>query len=206
MTFYLDRGDLDRKERRRAYRVEAEMALSALDCAIDGGRAAYVSSELTTGRRYYALLAEVGARKPSELKAKLGRAGYRRRLFDPNCRAAGEFARRVEARVAGGTVVVNPAPFAAPGWTQPEYLAFWEKLLRTRVAEVHFNRGWPYSNGCVFEFLVTRDQGLPAYDADGRPLDVEQGAAAVAAAVERLSAEGFEPRILRRHLARLRAF
>ena len=102
-------------------------------------------------------------------------------------------------------MVITPAPFTAPGWSQPEYLGFWETLIRTRIKSVWFNREWQFSNGCTFEFAVAHDAELSTFDHNGEPLDRTAGIAAIASAIKRLEAEGFDTAKLQENLERLRA-
>lgn len=170
-----------------------EIALSALDAILNGEKAIYASSELTTGRRLQALL-----------KAKLGEDAFRRQVWDPNVAEANAFARELHHRLEG-ELVITPAPFVSPGWTQPEYLAFWETVIRTRCKAVYFSEDWEYSSGCAFELAVAADAGLPTFRADGQELSLEEGRARIAAAVAELEAEGLDVAPLKDVLARLAA-
>lgn len=204
MRFYNANGELDGRAFTRTYGREAEMVLTAIDCVLNGEKALYGSSPLTTGRHLLALLARHGVRTAAELKARLGEAEHMRQVFAPAAAVANDFARTLRAR-SGGALVLTPAPFLAPDWSQPEYLALWETLIRTRFAEVYFNHGWQYSNGCTFEFAVAADARLPTYDAEGRPFDLEAGLALVGAAIAEVEAAGFDGKGLRTNRERLEA-
>lgn len=201
MRFYNQAGELDAIRHERTYAEELATALSAFDCVLDGEKALYASSELTTGKRLYDLMREVGVRDVESLKRKIGEEAYRLRLWEPNFAEALDFARQVRA-LSGGELVVTPAPLVVRGWTQPEYLSLWETAIRTRIKKLFFGPGWQYSNGCAFEFSVAWDAGLPACDAEGRPLDLEAGAALIAAAAAELESGGFDASGLRAILAR----
>lgn len=201
MRFYNRRGELDLRPLDRTYGAEAEMALSALDCVLNGRKAAYGSSELTTGQRFWSLAREHRVSSTLELREALGEAGFQNQLWHPNVEAADDFARALERRL--GRLVVTPAPFEAPDWSQPEYLAFWESLIRTRIDAAYFNRGWAFSNGCTFELAVSADAGLPIFDHHGQPLDLASAVAQVRAAIAEIEAAGLEPGPLRENLARI---
>jgi hypothetical protein len=204
MRFYNARGELDGRAFTRTYGCEAEMVLSAIDCVLNGEKALYASSPLTTGRHLLSLFAQHGVRTTAELKERLGEAEHLRQTFGRTSAAANEFARTLRAR-SGGALVLTPAPFIAPDWSQPEYLALWETLIRTRFAALHFNQGWQYSNGCTFEFAVAADARLPTYDTEGRPLDLETALALVGAAIAEIEAAGFDAANLRAHRGRMEA-
>ena len=118
---------------------------------------------------------------------------------------ANAFARELRERLPGRPLVVTPAPFLAPGWSQAEYLALWESLIRTRFRAVYFSRDWEYSTGCTFELAVARDAGLPTYDAAGRALDLDGAIGLISRSARDLEAEGFDVSGLRLNLKRLEA-
>ncbi|HEY0511949.1 MAG TPA: hypothetical protein VGH73_08595 [Thermoanaerobaculia bacterium] len=203
MTYYNPHGELDALPHSRTYREDAEMARLAIDCVLNGEKAIYASSELTTGPRLFQLFEEYGVRDIAALKAALGDEGWRKRLWDPNVAEANAFARELRDRVPGHPLTVTPAPFLAPGWSQEEYLALWESLIRTRFRAVGFSDDWEYSNGCTFEFAVAWDEGLPTFDARGKDLDLPAGIVRIERAVREIEAEGFDATSLRVNLARL---
>lgn len=202
MRFYNSNGDLDATPRTRTYAEELASALSSMDCLLNGEKAIYASSELTTGKRLYALMREAGVRDRGELRRVLGDAEWRRRLWDPNFAEALAFARQVRER-SGGALVLTPAPYLSSGWSQPEYLALWETVVRTRISHLVFGRDWQYSNGCAFELAVALDAGLGTFDEDGAPISLEEGRALISAAAAEIEAEGFDAAELRLCLSRL---
>ncbi len=203
MPFYNPHGELEPLPHSRAYGEDAEMARLAIDCVLNGEKAVYASSELTTGPRLFQLFEEYGVRDIAALNAALGDDGWRKRLWDPNVAEANAFALELRDRIPGRPLTVTPAPFLAPGWSQPEYLALWESLIRTRFREVHFSDDWEYSNGCTFELAVAWDAGLPTYDARGKALDLPDGIARIERAAREIESEGFDASGLRLNLSRL---
>ena len=191
MSFLNRGGELNGRVHARTYVQEVESALSAFDSILNGEKAVYGSSELTTGLRLNALFREHGVRSRRELKAKIGEADFQRLVWDPNVAEANAFARDLHHRL-GGEIAITPAPFVSPGWTQAEYLAFWETVIRTRCKAVYFSADWEYSSGCAFELGVAIDAGLPTFTADGAPLSREDGIRRIAAAEAVLAAEGLD--------------
>jgi len=200
---FIDQQELTRQFS-RAYAEEVDLAFSAIDCVLNGEKAVYASSELSTGQRVHSVLREIGAQRSSELRPRLGEQEYTTRIWNPNVDAAMTFARQLHYSLGGNQLVITPAPFMAPGWNQQEYLAFWEALLRSRIKAVYFNDGWEYSNGCTFEFVVAADQGLPTFDAAGVPLGLSDATAQVAEAVEVLQRDRLDSDVLARTLDHLR--
>lgn len=197
MTFYKPEGSTFT----RHYAEEVAMVLSGMDCILHQHGAVYCSSEMTTGLRLYQVLHERGLSSAGELKAQLGDTRYREEIFETNCRLAISFAEEVRHRFSDRTLIITPAPFAAQGWSQPEYLAFWETLIRTRITAVWLNRNWQYSNGCTFEFAVAVDAGLPVYDSTGALLPKIVGVDLIRSAIRDLEHMGFTPDRLHENLA-----
>lgn len=186
----------------RHYREEVEMGFSAIDCVLCGERAIYASTELTTGTRLYDALRQTGTKTAADLRKVLG-GDWTRRVWDPNVSAALDFAKAVRRAQDDRTLVITPAPFTAPGWSQPEYLAFWETLLRTRIKAAWFNSNWQFSNGCTFEFAVALDTGIPTSDHEGQPLDVDTAAHLITDAINHLKSDGFDTSSLTENLHRV---
>jgi hypothetical protein len=201
MSFY----SLSESKFTRHYREEVDMVFSGLDCALHRGHVIYASSELTSGLRLYEELQKYSLKTGDELKKQLGKPWYEAHIWDPNVQSAIEFAEAIRATLQDDTIVITPAPFSAAGWSQSEYLAFWEQLLRTRVKSVRFNAHWQFSNGCTFEFAVAEDAGLPAFDHAGSVLPRKTGIQLIESAIRRLESQGFDASKLRENLERLLA-
>jgi hypothetical protein len=204
MTRFIDTAQLTRTFS-RSYAEESELAFSALDCVLNGEKGVYASTELTSGRRAQAILREIGASRSSDLATHLDRDGYATRVWNPNAAAAMKFAQDLRHSLGGNQLVITPAPFLAPGWNQPEYLGFWETLIRTRVKSVYFNDDWEYSDGCTFEFSVALDAGLPTFDANREPLSVAEAIERIAAAIGYLRHDAIDVSALSGSLERVKA-
>lgn len=187
----------------RTYQEEAEMVRLAIDCVLNGEKAVYASSELTTGPRLFQLFREHGVKDIPSLKRALGETEWLRRVWNPNVAEANAFARELRELLPGRPLTVTPAPFLAPHWNQEEYLALWESLIRTRFRAVYFSDDWEYSNGCTFELAVAWDAGLPTFDARGDALELAEGMEKITRAARELEAEGFDNHGLLLNLARL---
>jgi hypothetical protein len=192
-------ADLSTRQYSRHYREEREMALSALDCVLNGAKGIYASSELTTGGRAYGALDRSACRTAGELADP-----HRCALLKTNMEEAVRFAARLREHFGGRELVITPAPFEAPGWTQAEYLAYWEELIRTRVKAVYFNDGWALSNGCTFELAIALEAGVPTFAADCTPLPGDAAAEMVERAIAEVEARGYDAARLRINLERIR--
>ncbi len=188
----------------RHYREEVAIAVSSLDCVLNGEKAIYASTELTTGKRLYDTLREYGLKTADQLRDRMGAEWFRGHLWNVNVDMAVRFARDIRGRLAGA-LVITPAPFTAPGWNQTEYLDFWKELLRTRIKAAWFNANWQFSNGCTFEFAVAHEAGVPTHDEEGNTIPIRVGMRQISDAVRHLEADGFDASKLRQNLERLLA-
>jgi len=202
MPFLNRDGELDGRLHSRPYAEEVRIALSALDSILNGEKAVYASSELTTGLRLQALFRRHGVRTLAELRRTMGEASFRLEVWNPNVEEANALARELHHRL-GGEIVITPAPFVSPGWEQLEYLAFWETVIRTRCYAVYFSDDWEHSSGCAFEYTVARDAGLPTFAANGAQLPPEEAADRLLAVVAEMEGEGFDAAPFREALDRL---
>jgi hypothetical protein len=186
----------------RPYSEEIEMAFSALDCVLNDEKAIYASAELTSGRQLYAALHKFQVKSSADLEQLKGKDWYAVNIRENNVKSAQGFAADIRKKV-GKTLVISPAPFSARDWTQPEYLAFWEQLLRTRVSSSWFKSDWQYSNGCTFEFAVSVDAGVKTCDHQGNLLTSRKGAELIESAIRDLESSDFDTAKLRENLSRL---
>jgi hypothetical protein len=184
------------------YQDEVKILLSVVDgFVLENREVAYASSELTSGRRFYELCREYNVRTKEQLKEALGSDGYKMRLLDPNEKEAIEFARDV--RRVTDRLALTPNTLFVPGWGQPEYLGFWETVIRTKCKTIFFNNGWEYSNGCTFEYLVGHEEKLPMFDRAGDSISVDRAKGLILVAINELESDRFAVPELRKVLDKL---
>lgn len=180
---------------------------SAMDCLLNEQEAIYCSSEITSGWNLFNAMQTHHVKSPEALKAKLGAAWFEKNIVERNTKSADEFAKSVRGTLTDNTPVVTPGPLRIPFWDQPEYLAFWEELIRTRVMKVHFNDNWEFSNGCTFEFAVALEADKDAIDSHGATLSASAAVAKVTNAIEKIKKldQEFDTKKLERNLERIRS-
>src|ERR1700678_3988607 len=135
------------------------------------------------------------------LKKALGSDGYKAKLLDPNEKEAIEFAR--EVRSHSHHLALTPNTLFVPGWGQPEYLGFWERVIRTKCKTIFFNNGWEYSNGCTLEYLIGHQKSLPLFDRAGKAIPVNRAKQQILTAITELEADRFDVPELHRVLGKL---
>jgi hypothetical protein len=146
---------------------------------LGGKRATYVSGPITTGRAYVewaAAASDDEAIPPSEL------------------RKANEVAiiRHAEKLRLSGRLVIEPASFGVPWWSQLDYHEFWIEVIRQYVCEMVVLDGWEYSLGCVLEFQAAIGAGVPVLDTNNSPVSDTLGRARMLSALEVLESKRSE--------------
>jgi hypothetical protein len=205
-TFYLtDQFDVPEFQQRRVM-DEIEMTMSAFDCVLPDDAGIYCSSDITTGKRFYDLLAENGVRSSDALKIKLGAEKFKQvntELIQANVARGAAFAEKLRER--GLINVVTPGPYFARNFDQHHYLYLWEWFIMKKIYEGRFNHAWEYSNGCTLEFAIASRKGIPCLDHHGSPLSLADAIDKVEAAITELEGKGFAIEKLKENLVRLKS-
>jgi hypothetical protein len=177
--------------------------ISAFECTAPDDGCIYLSSEITTGKRYYDLLRRHGARSAEELRQRLGSDFERawEQLKRENLVEGHTFFDLMHSQ--GYTCLINPGPFFAEGWHQEHYLYLWEWIIVHKCRESRFNIGWNYSNGCTLEYAISLRKGIPRLYPDGRALECSDAIRQIEYALSDLEASGIRPSILRENLNRI---
>lgn len=175
---------------KKKWQEEAGLLLTLLDCTLLGEKAVYASSEFTTGKRFYELCLRYNVKTNVDLKMVLS-SRYYPELLNPNIKKSIIFAKKV--RSFGRKLVITPNSFINNKWSQPKYLAFWEKVIKERCHSIFFNKGWEYSNGCTFEYLIGSQVGMPLFDHENKRLDKKYAEGLIRQAIKDLIKKGFKP-------------
>lgn len=116
---------------------------------------AYVGMPITTGKRYYEVLSEHGAKNQEELAAKLGRTAVWDLIIKPNIAEGIAFADALGRQKS--LIFIAPSVFEAKRWrwTQDAYMSLWYRVIG-ELAGAHFVMdGWEYSTGGMKEVLFS---------------------------------------------------
>jgi hypothetical protein len=166
----------------------ADSLIEALDAVLHDHRdAVYVSTPITTGRQFVTWWQDRGhrlAEDDPEYQAEFGQ------VIADNIAAVRPLIERVE-RGLGGRPVIDPTRLGPiTGWQQPDYHAFWVRVIQRFVRTVVFADGWEYSSGCSLEYAAAVAEGLQLLDAELRPLTRKAGDSRLAAAAAELEQVG----------------
>jgi hypothetical protein len=177
--------------------------ISAFQCAAPDDGCIYLSSEITTGKRFYDMLRHYGVRSKEELRRLLG-SNYEIAWDNLKCENLAEgFAFFNLMYSEGHRLLINPGPFFAGGWEQEHYLYLWEWVIVNKCYETRFNAGWNYSNGCTLEYAISLRKGIPRRYPDGRLLEPSDAIGQIEDAVAELEGHGIPVPGLRENLERI---
>jgi hypothetical protein len=166
------------------------LVFEVLDGVVEGRGAVYVSTPITTGRRFVEWRRGPGAAlAPSQDHYW---REHDRQVVQRNREQAKPVVRAVRER--GWGVVIDPTTVHdVPGWEQPDYHAFWARVIERYAGTVVFADGWEYSSGGAWEFLVAVRTGARLLRQDLEPLTVAEGARLINDAIVSLGADGVLP-------------
>jgi hypothetical protein len=186
--------------------IRVEAAAELLASVIEDKSATYVSVPITSGRRFLEWYKTRGAQL--EPNSREWRDELLQSVIRPNSEAVAS--RVAELRKLAGTVLINPAAFNRPDWTQDDYRYFWGYVIERFVNKVVFFDGWQFSSGCGYEFLNCIRSGIAAFAEDGAQLDRDEGCKLIEAAIAEMRAVGaptlFLERIFNELVGDLRRF
>jgi hypothetical protein len=181
---------------------EIESLLNVLGSVIVGRAAVYVSTPITSGRRF------VDWSRRRNLETDLSHPAthkeFVREVLEPN----NEHARTIikKLRSIFPQALIDPTALKdIEGWSQDDYRALWAKVIEQYAGTVVFLDGWEYSNGCAYEFLIAnRLHPQPSIlNETLAPLTLEAGTRLVQSAILELQDSKFPTDFLQRVLNEL---
>jgi hypothetical protein len=166
---------------------------------LDGRLAIYVSAPITTGWRFLVWYKTTGhALKPKSIYKKV----HAREVVARNCAEALSTIDSIR-RQYYPTPVVEPVTFTTPGWTQSDYRCFWGKVIERFVNRTIFLDRWEASIGCVYEFTVAKEVGLPTFDQRGANITAQKTILKIEQVIHEMKKLGLETNMLDEALEKL---
>lgn len=174
--------------------VRVEAVAQLLASVVEGKGATYVSVPITSGPRFLEWFKTRGVQL--EPNSREYAEELLQSVIRPNCEAVTN--RVAELRSVTKAVVINPAAFNRPDWTQDDYRYFWGYVIERFVNKVVFLNGWQFSSGCSYEFLKCIRSGISAFGEDGNELDSERGYKLIESAIAEMRSVGVPTLFLER--------
>lgn len=171
---------------------QVEMLLSAYESFFIGKEGNYISTPITTGKRFIDLLIKHSAHDRHGLIAKFGDEVAKEMLDKveaENIQSGEELSNSL--RASNLTNVINPAKFRAIHFEQDHFNHFWSILIEKKIRSVYFNNNWEFSYGCRTEYVAAVRHKIPSYDAEKKPLTPSMGITKLNEAMTFLISNGF---------------
>src|SRR5258706_8729133 len=127
---------------------QIEAALKALAHEYGARLLIYLSTPITTGKRYYEFLRSVGRDLPPEQFDEM----RRRQVIEPNMAAARLVRERLTARL--NEPVIDPTAGNYTKWNQEDYKARWANVIERFGRAVAFGEGGQDSNRGASSILL----------------------------------------------------
>jgi len=116
---------------------------------------AYISTPITTGRRFYEVLSQNGVKTQEELEKKLSPLDFVELVIKPNIHDGIAFADRLGKRE--DLLFISPSVFEAKQWrwTTNAYMSLWYRVISEFAGSLIVMDDWEYSIGSVKEVLFS---------------------------------------------------
>jgi len=174
-----------------------ETMLTVFACTgITKHSATYISTPITTGELL--LLWHEGN------DTSLSREELRAHVIRRNLATVQPLIERVRKTESPAPVIEPVSMIDVPGWTQPDYHAFWCAFIERYAYRVVFNEGWYLSNGCAAEFATAVLAGHELLNDQLEELPVEKAIEQIESGFARLEAAGLDTTLLRRAVTAVR--
>jgi hypothetical protein len=181
---------------------EIESLLNLLRSVVVDRAAVYVSTPITSGRRF------VDWSRRRNLETDLSHPAthqeFVREVLGPNNEHARTIIKKLRSMFP--QALIDPTALKdIEGWTQNDYRVLWAKVIEQCAGTVVFLDEWQYSNGCAFEFLIANRLGpQPSILNEAlSPLTLEQGTHLVRSAILELQTAKFPTEFLQQVLNQL---
>jgi hypothetical protein len=168
----------------------AQAMLQLLTCAVPARAATYVSTPITTGRRFVEWRRSAG--RALDPTSDAYRAGRNDKVVRPNIDQVAPIVNHL--RAAGPAIVIDPTKLVDYArWRQANYHRLWVEVIARFAKRVVFADGWEYSQGCVFEFAQARLSDIQTFDQRMVQLPADVARGLLEAAMRDVKADGVLP-------------
>lgn len=172
-------------------REQLDLCIAVFGAVVDGRETVYLSAPITSGLRFLEWYANHG--KNLESGSPAYERQHREQVTEPNELEAQNFARHL--RQTRSWQVIDPTGFGAPNWSQNDYRYFWGRVIERYASRVVFMTGWEYSKGCVYEYLIAVQKGIPTFNQSDVRMRLDEGRQRVTVAVAYMESLGVLPGI-----------
>lgn len=126
----------------------------------------YISAPITTGTNFleWYLTRGIPIKESNEYKKV-----HYDEIITPNSEKILKFHQELSQKF--NTPIIEPASFEMPGWSQDDYLRYWEEVINHSVMKIIFMDGWCYSKGCTYEYFIGLKKGIELVDQNQNPID-----------------------------------
>lgn len=147
--------------------------LGILRSVIEGNNnSVYVSIPLTSGKRFLDYYSSNYLEKSKNCNNQ--DKNFITTLIDSNKNSAKEIVKQLRSRFS--ETLINP--LALPdieGWEQDDYRDFWGRVVERYAKTVICTKDWNYSSGCIYEFLIAKQNNIQTTDENSAFISIQEG-------------------------------
>lgn len=157
---------------RSTHNSEIEILLTFLQSVISERNAIYVSSPITSGRRYIDWVKQHPIN--NNFSGDNQNPEFIRNVIEKNLEHAKSVIQKMRS-VFSGDVLIDPT--AVPDiqdWKQDDYRYAWGRIIERYVKIIVCSDDWQFSSGCAYEYLVARRAGIQIIDEKQEKITLEK--------------------------------
>jgi len=152
--------------------------INALDCIYFNTLNIYLTTPITTGKRY--INWHTTQSKNFIKNSKEWQDSFSKDVLLPNKNSAFKArANIIKNKTLKSKLkyfnVINPARISNVNFTQNDYLYLCNNLLIEKTHYVILNKGWEFSGGCIYEFMISQIENIKCFDLKINPMDIDLG-------------------------------
>lgn len=165
----------------------SDAMLAVFRTVVSDRTAIYCSTPITSGRRFFAWMDRLGLDCGDVDSAlEIHGVSHAEAVVRPNVMRAAEVCNDVSVQT--GKIVINPSSLQiAIPWRQSDWRSFWGRVIEHFAEYVVLLDDWEFSNGCVYEYLIAVQNGIPTVDERLTRISISEGRKRVQDAIREIS-------------------
>jgi hypothetical protein len=173
---------------RSTHNREIEILLTFLQSVINDRNAVYVSSPITSGRRYIKWVKEHPLN--SNFSGDNQNPEFISNVIEKNLDHAKSVVQKMRSAFSGSVLIDPTAVPDIENWKQDDYRYAWGRIIERFAKTLVCSDDWQFSSGCAYEYLVAKNAGIQIFDERLEELSTEKARQLLLEAKELMRSHG----------------
>jgi hypothetical protein len=158
---------------RSAHNSQIDVLLTFLQGFIPECNAVYVSSPITSGRRYIEWIKQHPENR--NFSGDNQNPEFIASVIEKNREHAKSVVQKMRTLFFHQVVIDPTAVPDLSGWSQDDYRYAWGRIIEQYAALLVLSDDWQFSSGCIYEYLIGKRTGIKVLDEEQREITLERG-------------------------------